>query len=269
MGKLELSHFTEKPSKKSSRRSAPKREEAAANAERFGSLAEGNPFKVAGEEARRNRRRNNRGRNNVQESADDKVSSPVIRSRAMNERSSTPVDKQIISRRLRNTVPDLKLGEESVFPELASSTNTNDPDIPVAAKDSPTPAAQTATNNTWSRSGKDVITSATSSKVKTPTDSVSLGPVRPGWVRISRNGYEYGPRSENYERLLELQQQTIQFIHREFFAKTARMMNDGCEIDRYDGGFFSDDEGMSDCDDADYDARNNSDDDDDDSDDDY
>jgi hypothetical protein len=176
-------------------------------------------------------------------------------------------DNQIVSRRLRNTIPDLKIDEESVFPELASSTNANDPDTPIAAKDAPTPASQ-ATSNTWSRSGKDVITSATPSKVNTPTDSVSFGPVRPGWVRISRNGCEYGPRSENYERLLELQQQTIQFIHREFFAKTARMMNDSYEIDRCDGGFFSDDEGMSDCDDVDYDARNNSDDDDD-SEDDY
>lgn len=266
MGKLELSHFTEKPAKKPSRRSSQKREEAAATAQRFGSLVEGNPFKIAGEESRRNRRRNPRTRGNVKENTNSKTNSPLLRS---NERSSSLPDNQIVSRRLRNTIPDLKIDEESVFPELAGKASINDPDTPVTAKDTPTPAAQTATNNTWSRSGKDVITSTTSSKVKSPTDSVSLGPVRPGWVRLSANGCEYGPRSENYERLLELQQQTIQFVHREFFAKTARMMNDGYEIDRCEGNFFSDDEGMSDCDDADYDARNNSDDDDDDSEDDY
>lgn len=264
MGKLELSHFTDKPAKKPSRRSGQKREEAAATAQRFGSLVEGNPFKIAGEESRRNRRRNPRTRGNVKENTNSKTNSPLLRSE---HRLSSLPDNQIVSRRLRNTIPDLKIDEESVFPELASSTNANDSDTLVAAKDTPTSASQ-ATSNTWTRSGKDVITSATSSKVKSPTDSVSLGPVRPGWVRLSVSGCEYGPRSENYERLLELQQQTIQFIHREFFAKTARMMNDSYEIDRCEGSFFSDDEGMSDCDDVDYDARNNSDDDDD-SEDDY
>jgi hypothetical protein len=152
----------------------------------------------------------------------------------------------------------LHIDEESVFPELGA--NTGNQDEPIAAKETPTPAAQ-STINKWSRSGRDIIKSTASGKVSSPDPNAAVGPVRPGWVRISRNGYEYGPRSEHYERLSQLQQQTTSIIHREFFAKNSRMMND--EDDRYDGGFFSDDDTMSDCDDIDYDARNNSDDDDD------
>ena len=265
MGKLELSHFSERPEKKASRRGTPKREEAA-NAERFGSLVEGNPFKIAGEEVRRNRRRNARTRNSAQENNNSKVSSPILQSRINTPRLQphVPAENQIISRRVRNTVPDLHIDEDSVFPELGA--NIGNQHEPIAAKETPTPAAQ-STSNKWSKSGKDVIKSASSSKVKSPTDSVSLGPVRPGWVRISRNGYEYGPRSEHYERLLLLQQQTTHIIHREFFARSSRMMNDGYDDDRYDGGFFSDDDAGSDYEDIDYDARNS--DDDGDSDDDY
>jgi hypothetical protein len=226
----------------------------------------GNPFKIAGEEVRRNRRRNARTRSSVQDNNNSKVSSPILQSRINTPhlKPHVPVDNQIISRRARNTAPDLHIDEASVFPELGA--NSGNKDEPIAAKEAPTPAAQIP-NNKWSKSGKDVITSASSSKVKSPTDSVPLGPVRPGWVRISRDGYEYGPRSEHYERLLQLQQQTTYIIHREFFAKASRMMNDGYEDDCYDGGFFSDDDAGSDYEDIDYDAKNS--DDDGDSDDDY
>jgi hypothetical protein len=258
MGKLELSHFGEKPNNKAGRRGVPKRDEA--SAQRFGSLVEGNPFRIAGEEVRRNRRRNLRGREKVK----NNTSSPVLQSRQTNERSSTPVDKQIISRRVRNTVPDLNINEDSVFPELSVISNCETRDKPIAAKYDHTPAAQ----NSWSKSGKDVITAAAPSKPSLLNPNSAIGPIKPGWARLSKNGCEYGPRSEHYERLLQIQHQTTSIIHREFFAKTARMMNDSYDNDRYEGGFFSDDEGMSDYDDNDYDARNNSDDDDD-SDDDY
>lgn len=263
MGKLELSHFTEKPAKKLARRNPPKRDEAA-NAERFGSLVEGNPFKIAGDEVRRNRRRNARGRGNARDISSTKSSSPLLRGNRGNARTPPPPpDNHIVSMRMRDAVPDLKIDEKTAFPELA--TNTSNQDTPVAAKDTPTPAAQAA-NNTWSRNGKDVITTTTHVKPPAPSAGATVGPIRPGWIRLSRNGCEYGPRSEHYERLLQLQQQTTYVIHREFFAKTSRMMNDGYEDDRYDGGFFSDD-ATSECDDYDQDTRNNSDDDD--SDDDY
>ena len=261
MGKLELSHFADKSIKKVDRRNSPKKDEA--TIERFGSLVEGNPFKVAGEEVRRNRRRNVRARKSTQENSRSKVSSPLLQSKQNTERPNIPIDNQIISNRVRHTIPDLKIDEESVFPDLGS--NISNQDTPIAAKEIPTPAAN-STNNMWSRSAKDIIKTAAPSKINSPNASADLGPVRPGWVRISKNGYEYGPRSEHYERLLELQQQTIQVIHREFFARNSRMMSDGYNDDRYDG-FFSDDDAASDYDDIDYDAKNS--DDDYDSDDDY
>jgi hypothetical protein len=249
MGKLELSHFSERPEKKTSRRGVPKRDEA--SAERFGSLVEGNPFKIAGEEVRRNRRRNLRGRDNTKSNS----GSPILQSRTEIDRSRGVTTNHIVSKRVRNTLPELNINEESVFPELSVNVDTRD--IPIAAKYDHTPAAQ----NSWSKSGKDIITNAVPSKAKPSTDITVLGPIKPGWVRLSKNGCEYGPRSEHYERLLELQQQTNHIIHREFFARNSRIMNDGYNDDRYDGGFFSDDDTMCDCDDNDYDAKNSDDDD--------
>lgn len=255
MGKLELSHFADKPTKRPARRGPPKRDEVATT-ERFGSLVEGNPFKTAGEEVRRNRRRNTRGRINAQEKSNIKSSSPLLRSYRGNERLPSS-DNQIISRRMRNTVPDLKIDEETIFPELGN--NASNQETPIAAKGVPAPAARD-TDNPWLRNGKDVVTAAAPVKATTPTNSDTIGPIRPGWVRLSRNGCEYGPKSENYGRLLELQQQTMYVIHREFFARNHRMMNDGYDDEGCDGGFFSDDETMSDCDYNDY--YENSDDDD-------
>ena len=104
----------------------------------------------------------------------------------------------------------------------------------------------------WERAGVDIVTSTSSSR--SPVVKADTEAVRPGWVRVSRNGIEYGPRSENYDRVLETQRRTAYIIHQEFFNRNKRIARDNLELYGEDETVFSDDEGYDDDDDGDDDA---------------
>lgn len=251
MGKLELSHFAEKPTRRTNRRSTGEGSSA-----RFGSLVErnGNPFRVAGEDVRRNRNRNRNSDGNRRSDADGEDTRPAP---AENQIHTTPQartqsDSRFVSRHARRAVPVVDITEESSFPGLSDAA--------------PQTTDVTTPGNGWERSGKDVVTGTKTSKVSSPAANTGLEPVRPGWVRLSADGCEYGPPSENYERILALQRRTKYVIFHEFFARSRRVTDDDYVEERYEGYAMSDDE---DDDQSDDDGKNRSDGEDDQSDDDY
>lgn len=231
---------------------------------RFGSLMEGNPFKVAGEEVRRRKRRvaakSNTGVCENRAEPTNPVSTDDIH---ISRRTDEP-GSQIKSKHSRQRVTQLDLKEDTLFPELNVIIPT--PSVHQQSKSQPHPQPHTDGRGCWERSGIDVINMSKQPKESTSESSKSrLEPVRPGWVRLSKDGCEYGPRSENYERIMELQMQTRYMLHREFYARSRRMMSDGYDVygdDKYGNTAMSDDEMKSDCGDFDCDGRGSDDDDD-------
>lgn len=205
MGKLKLSHIqnTRQPSSHSRPESQP--------SSRFGSLVDvsENPFKVASQDARRNRRRRqeheqphtNQEQTNKQSNNDD--------------RNNNRQQGGIASRQSR--IPVIQLKEDTLFPELETTNYQSN--------------TESSIKSSWIRSGIDVISS---------TDHMSVQPIkngddddsyiRPGWVRISRRGIEYGPPSDNYERVLATNRRTQYVIHKEFLMRNKRIANDNRDI---------------------------------------
>lgn len=218
MGKLQLNHFNtnSQSSFRTSRRGGNSQHQDQSQTQgqtqnRFGALVGDNPFRA------------HRTSTNARASTTENV-----RPRRASIRNSnglqTPANTHTIRSResVRPVRQTVDINETSLFPSLQANAHTDD--------HHPVQPAPVANLGHWKRSGLAVLEgdgqSSGTEEDTTDIGTTTVDEIKPGWARISIHGIEYGPRSDNYERVQEAAMRARRYIHREMFARSRRIFAD-------------------------------------------
>lgn len=129
--------------------------------------------------------------------------------RKHNEDTSQTFNLSKNTERFRHHQDNQFTQKESAFPELSSVIHEDN--------------KSEAQTSCWKKAGVDIVASTSKKNEKIIVDSKCI---KPGWLSISENGFKYGPKSENYERVLESARRTQFLIHIDLLTRNKRINSD-------------------------------------------